>query len=167
MEQQAEIKNAVSDPKIRQAHEEDTDAVLDCLLAAFAPYREQYTPAGFADTVLDRSTLRARMRVMHVLVAVRNREIVGTVAGEVRESGEGHLRGMAVLPQCKGTGVAHQLLIAIEAWLQAQGCTRITLDTTLPLQAAMKFYTKHGYSHSEHTSDFFGMPLLEYSRQLD
>ena len=72
--------------EIRRAQEADADAILQCLAVAFAPYRERYTPAAFADTVLDLSTLRARMQKMHVLVAVSDRQIVGTVAGSTGES---------------------------------------------------------------------------------
>jgi len=152
--------------KLRQAQPEDGKAILSCLLAAFAPYRDQYTPLAFADTVLDRSMLERRMQSMHILVAELDGDIVGTVAGSVSGDGEGHLRGMAVVPRCQGTGVAGQLLGGIEAWLKAQLCPRITLDTTLPLRAAMKFYVKHGYSPSGRTSNFFGMPLFEYHKEL-
>jgi GNAT superfamily N-acetyltransferase len=81
-------------------------------------------------------------------------------------TGEGHLRGMAVLPGWQGTGVADRLLAEIEAHLKRQGCTRITLDTTEPLERAMRFYERHGYSRSGRISDFFGMRLLEYHKYL-
>src|SRR5689334_2829296 len=152
--------------RLRQARPDDGEAILSCLLAAFAPYRDQYTPPAFADTVLNASTLKQRMQSMHVLVAELEGEIVGTIAGAASGNREGHLRGMAVVPRCHGTGVAGLLLGEIEQWLQAQGCHRITLDTTLPLEAAMKFYVKHGYSPSGRTSNFFGMPLLEYDKEL-
>jgi GNAT superfamily N-acetyltransferase len=157
----------MSTREIRPAQEGDAAAILECLAVAFAPYRERYTPAAFADTVLDRSILGARMQKMHILVAVSDGQIVGTVAGSTDESGEGHLRGMAVLPKFHGTGIASRLLLAIEEWLQAQGCTRVSLGTTLPLQAAIKFYEKCGYSRSGTVRDFFGMPLIEYVKSLD
>jgi hypothetical protein len=50
--------------------------------------------------------------------------------------------------------------------LRARGCERITLGTTLPLQAAMKFYEKNGYRRSANIADFFGMLLLEYVKHL-
>jgi GNAT superfamily N-acetyltransferase len=145
------------------------------LAAAFEPYRKDYTAGAFADTVLDRTTLGERLRGMHVLVATSESatsesetsatKIIGTVAGAV-SGNEGHLRGMAVLPELRGTGVAGQLLSAIEGWLREQGCNRTTLDTTLPLTAAMHFYEKHGYIRSGRTRDFFGMTLVEYVRAL-
>lgn len=152
--------------EIRPAQEADADAILQCLAVAFAPYRERYTPAAFADTVLDPSTLRERMQKMQILVAVSDGQIVGTVAGSTDNRGEGHLRGMAVLPKFHGTGIASQLLRTMEEWLQAQGCTKVSLDTTLPLGNAMRFYDKHGYKRSGKEIDFFGMPLIEYVKSL-
>ena len=151
--------------QIRQAREDDSESVLGCLSAAFAPYREQYTPAAYADTILDESALRHRMRTMHVIVAVADGEVVGTVGAAIHGD-QGHLRGMAVLPQLRSSGVAAQLLSAIEEWLRMQGCTRVSLNTTRPLQAAMRFYEKNGYVRSGRITDFFGMDLIEYEKSL-
>ena len=153
--------------QIRQARRGDRREILECLASAFEPYREQYTAAAYADTVLEDSSLKARMQTMQVIVAVLSAKVIGTVAGAQSDTGEGHLRGMAVVPQYQGRGISAQLLAAIEAWLRARGSTRVTLDTTLPLLAAMKFYEKHGYSRSGRMSDFFGMPLIDYVKQLD
>ena len=152
-------------PEIRQARQEDCESILDCLAAAFAPYRRQYTRAAYIDTVLDPSSLRNRMQSMHILVAMADGTIVGTV-GASAQGEEGHLRGMAVLPEARGTGVAARLLNAIEDWLMEQGCRQVSLDTTKPLEAAMKFYEKHGYARSGRVSEFFGMDLIEYVKPL-
>lgn len=152
-------------PEIRQARQEDCESILDCLAAAFAPYRGQYTPAAYIDTVLDPSSLRNRMQSMHILVAMADGTMVGTV-GASAHGEEGHLRGMAVLPQVRGAGVADRLLNAIEDWLIEQGCRRVSLDTTKPLEAAVKFYEKHGYALSGRVSEFFGMDLIEYVKPL-
>jgi SAM-dependent methyltransferase len=55
---------------IRKAHLDDCGPLLECLALAFAPYRQAYTPGAFADTVLDRQTLRHRLNEMTVLVAI-------------------------------------------------------------------------------------------------
>jgi GNAT superfamily N-acetyltransferase len=73
---------------------------------------------------------------------------------------------MAVQPEWQGSGVAAKLLAAIEAHLHSCGCDRITLDTTSPLEPAMKFYEKNGYRRSGNVVDFFGMSLIEYVKQL-
>ena len=159
MESPAEIE-------IGPARLEDADAILKCLAAAFAPYRTPYTPAAFADTVLSYETVHHRLEQMDVLVATVAGEVVGTISG-VSNAEEGHLRGMAVLPECRGLGVGAKLLAAIENRLRSRGCKRITLDTTLPLKPAMRFYEKHGYHRSGNIADFFGMPLIEYVKQFE
>lgn len=151
--------------EIRMADASDAAAILSCLAVAFAPYRAQYTPAAYEDTVLTPETVELRLGQMHVFVAMAADKVVGTVAG-AKAGEEGHLRGMAVLPEWHGRGVAESLLRGIESWLGSQECARITLDTTLPLKSAMKFYEKNGYRRSGKVSDFFGMPLVEYVKEL-
>lgn len=152
---------------IRRAKTEDAPGILECLRAAFEDYRHLYTPAAFLDTVLTSETIQTRLAKMIVLVAANcSNEIVGTMACEVLKPGEGHLRGMAVLPARRGTGLARQLLSRAESELHSRNCARITLDTTEPLLRAMSFYEKHGYRRSGRISDFFGMPLIEYEKTL-
>lgn len=152
---------------IRSATTGDIEGILACLRVAFAPYERDYSAAGLHDTVLDDELLRARLTSMSVLVAVADDgTIVGTVGGQLAGAGEGHIRGMAVLPAWAGTGVAATLLHAIEQELADKGCCRITLDTTAPLERAARFYLKHGYERSGRVTDFFGMSLFEYVKQL-
>jgi putative acetyltransferase len=151
--------------EIRSAHDADAPAILECLSVAFGPYRREYTPAAFEDTILTPAALRVRLQQMQVRVAVSGGSIVGTVSG-ICNAEEGHLRGMAVLPEWCGRGVAAKLLASIEDALASRGCKLITLDTTQPLRAAMKFYEKNGYRRSGKITDFFGMPLLEYVKIL-
>lgn len=147
---------------IRKATAGDSAAILAVLRAAFAPYESRYTPAGFEDTVLTPDTLRERFKSMTILVA-EEQGIVGTIACSA-SGDEGHLRGMGVLPAFLGKGVAEELLGAAEEQLRARNCKRVTLDTTGPLERAMRFYEKHGYRRSGRVSDFFGMPLYEYEK---
>jgi len=151
--------------EVRSAHDSDAAAILECLAIAFAPYRHEYTAAAFVDTILTPAALQLRLQQMQVLVAISGGRIVGTVSG-ICNADEGHLRGMAVLPEWSGLGVAAKLLAAIEDTLVSSGCKRISLDTTQPLRAAMKFYEKNGYRRSGNITDFFGMPLLEYVKIL-
>ncbi len=150
---------------IRPASQADQAGVLHCLAAAFEPYRNDYTAPAFAQTVLDRAGYGERLQAMHVLVAVSESMVAGTISGACNGK-EGRLRGMAILPEWKCTGLAAQLLSAIEAWFKEQGCCRITLGTTPPLKAAIRFYEKAGYSHSGKVTDFHGMPLLDYEKVL-
>ena len=152
---------------IRRAEKSDGPFILDCLMTAFEPYRDQYTPEAFADTVMAPETLEHRFATMIILVAEGpSREIVGTVAGRVVNKEEGHVRGMAVRPEWQGRGVAAALLGAIEAEFRAQQCSRITLDTTEPLQRAVRFYERNGYRRSGRIADFFRMLLFEYVKEF-
>lgn len=152
---------------IRHATESDAAQVLACLRAAFEPYRHFYSPAAFADTTLTPDTLRSRFSAMCILVATSDAgDVVGTVAYGVVDRTEGHVRGMAVLPEWQGSGVAARLLEAVESELRVRKCSRISLDTTEPLMQAIRFYEKKGYRRSGKIGDFFGMPLIEYVRNL-
>ncbi|HTC94503.1 MAG TPA: hypothetical protein VK699_13775 [Terriglobales bacterium] len=128
----AELKDEIV---IRPASPGDEEGILRCLAAAFEPYQGAYTPDAFADTILTPERLAARLQQMHVLVAAAPEGIVGTIAGSFHGA-EGHLRGMAVLPYWRGTGLA------------------------------VKFYEKNGYRRSGKIADFFGMPLIEYLKSL-
>ncbi len=153
--------------RIRHAATTDIEAVRRCLVAAFEPYRARYTPGAFEDTVPTVEELAGRFREMTVLVAEdESGEIVGTIAHQLTRSGEAHLRGMAVDPRRQGSGIAERLLGAAERELNAQGCQRVTLDTTEPLQRAIRFYRRCGYEATGRETDFFGMALFEYAKSL-
>jgi N-acetylglutamate synthase-like GNAT family acetyltransferase len=95
---------AGADFLIRRASLKDAGGILDCLAAAFEPYRGSYTPRGFADTVLAPDALARRLAEMSVFVAAAAGEVVGTVGCAVMAAGEGHVRGMAVRPEWQGRG---------------------------------------------------------------
>ena len=152
---------------VRRATPADAAGILACLAAAFEPYRDRYTPDAFRDTVLTPVTVQLRLASTAVFVAVTPEgEIAGTIGGSIVSPGEGHIRGMAVLPQWQGAGISGQLLQAVEGEFRAQNCGRITLGTTQPLDRAMGFYEKNGYRRTGMVSDFFGMPLFEYVKPL-
>ena len=152
---------------VRKALDSDSDAILQCLSLAFAPYRSAYTPDAYLDTVLTAHTIQQRLAEMSVFVAiVPSGEVVGTIGCQALEGGEGHLRGMAVRPEWQGQAVSTALLEAAEEELRRAGCVRVTLDTTEPLRRAVRFYEKHGFSCTGRIACFFGMPLHEYSKTL-
>ena len=153
---------------IRKATSNDTPGILACLRAAFEDYRARYTPAAFLDTVLTPETIERRLQGMFVFAATdESGQIVGTVACDVIDNEEGHIRGMAVLPTWQGAGLAGRLLAQAESQLGEKNCSRITLDTTEPLKRAIRFYESNGFRPSVKIKDFFGMPLFEYVKILE
>jgi ribosomal protein S18 acetylase RimI-like enzyme len=153
--------------RIRRAGHDDASAVLACLRLAFAPYRDRYTPEAFADTVMSAETIQHRFAELSVFVAVTETgEIAGTVGCQTIGGDEGHIRGMAVRPEYLGAGVAQSLLHAVETELRQRGCSVLSLDTTIPLERAIRFYEREGFHFSGTVRDFFGMRLLEYTKRL-
>jgi GNAT superfamily N-acetyltransferase len=152
---------------IRDATPSDGLGILACLHAAFENYRDSYTPAAFEDTVLTSETVPRRLEELCVFVAIDQKgQVVGTIGCNADANGEGHIRGMAVLPNWHGTGVATQLLETAESFLRQSRCTRVSLDTTAPLVRAIRFYERNGFRPSGRVTDFFGMPLFEYVKAL-
>jgi predicted N-acetyltransferase YhbS len=153
---------------IRRAGLKDIPGVIDCLAAAFEPYRQSYTQEAFRDTVPTPQKAQRRFNEMTILVAEdESSRIIGSISYHVYDSCEGHLRGMAVIPELQGKRVAERMLWAAEAELRELGCSRVTLDTTLPLKRATRFYMQHDYKATGITKDFFGMPLFEFEKSLE
>ena len=151
---------------VRRASARDREGILLCLRAAFGEFASQYTDGAFAATVLTPESLANRLSTMMVWVAAIGDEIIGTVTAAIADKAEGHLRGMAVDPRFQKRGVAGELLNAAIAELRGRGCQRVTLNTTDPLAAAIRFYESNGFRATGRSSDFFGMTLREYARAL-
>jgi ribosomal protein S18 acetylase RimI-like enzyme len=151
---------------VRKATPLDAISIQRCLAGAFEPFRALYTREAFADTVSTVAGLQQRLAGMCIFVAESDYHVIGTVGCTKLNSDEGHLRGMAVLPDWQGSKVAEALLAAAEAEMRQRGCTRLTLDTTEPLHRATRFYQKHGFRRSGRLADFFGMRLHEYVKEL-
>ena len=152
---------------IRRAGSKDVLGVIDCLAAAFEPYRQSYTQDAFRNTVPTAGAAQLRLKEMTILIAEHgSSSIIGSISYQVLDSCEGHLRGMAVIPEVQRKGIAERMLLAAEAALRKLGCSRVTLDTTLPLKRATRFYMQHEYKATGITKDFFGMPLFEFEKSL-
>jgi ribosomal protein S18 acetylase RimI-like enzyme len=152
--------------EIRRARADEAEKITECMALAFEAFRPQYTSGAFHDTVASPEALRKRMEHMTVYVAVApDGTVIGTLAAAVMEK-EGHLRGVAVRPDWQGHRIAEQLLARAESDLLVAGCTHITLDVTMPLQRAVRFYEKTGFVATGKTGDFFGMPLREFAKPL-
>lgn len=151
---------------IRRASLDDAAGISACMRSAFDAYRESYTLDAFADTALTPETVGERLEAMSIWVATaESGEVVGTLAYRLVDPATGHLRGMAVRPEWHGRGVADALLSTIEAELRRRGCTRVTLNTTAPLERAAGFYRRHGFVRTGRTKDYFGMPLTEWAKE--
>jgi len=153
--------------RIRAATASDLPGVLACLRSAFAPYAPKYTASAYRATVLTLPLARRRLRSMRVLVATDpSGTIVGTVSIQYVSTRHAHLRGMAVVAARQGTGVATLLLRAAIDRSRRYGARRITLETTLPLRRAARFYRRHGFERTGRIRDWAGMSLIEFELAL-
>src|SRR5258708_34536517 len=126
---------------IRKARNEDCAGILECHSVAFAPYRCEYTPDAYLDTVLTSETIGKRLSRMSVFVAIDiSGQVIGTIACQVLDRGEGYLRGMAVRPESQGLGVSKQLLERREAELPKAGCRTMILNSTEPPKETVHFH---------------------------
>ena len=153
--------------ELRAATEKDLPGVLTCLAGAFEPFRDRYTPEAFVHTVLNARLGRERLAAMRVWVALESRgKVVGTLAWVRTSTESGHLRGMAVLPEFQGSGVAQLLLDRVLFEMAGMGCHYATLRTTEPLDRAVRFYERNGFQPNGVTADFHGMAVTERRRTI-
>jgi GNAT superfamily N-acetyltransferase len=152
--------------EIERAGKADAEGIHRCLRAAFDSYRVDYTDGAFADTVPAPDGIAERLASMALFVARAGGRVVGTIGCHETGGGSGHLRGMAVLPDWQGCGVADALLAAAEDELRHRGCRRVNLHTTAPLARAARFYEAHGFCRTGEVEDFFGMEIAEFAKDL-
>ncbi|MFW9972646.1 MAG: GNAT family N-acetyltransferase [Candidatus Odinarchaeota archaeon] len=138
------------------------------ILSAFEEYRDYYSPEGFLDTVMSEEAVIKRMEEMSIYVAVDQEGlIIGTIGWQKINDDEGHIRGMAVIPERQGrTSPAAALLRTVEDDACSKGCDILTLDTTKVLKRAQNFYKKHGFKETGKTGDFFGSTIYEFAKEI-
>jgi GNAT superfamily N-acetyltransferase len=141
-------------PEVRRAGPGDEETVVRLLLEAFEPYRDGYTPGGFAETTASEDVVRERFTTGLVWLAYIDGEAVGTVSAleDEVEGGGVYIRSMAVTPKEQGRGVGQKLLETIEADARARGEKRLHLYTTFVLPAAQPLYEKNGFVVTRETA---------------
>jgi N-acetylglutamate synthase len=106
---------------------------LAVYLSGLSPDRRAVAPAILAGLPARRSFFSCRRR--------------GAVVGSALSVADGPLASvqcMATLPDARRQGCAQALLCAIEAWVAAQGCTRLYLQAEAANAAAVALYERVG-----------------------
>jgi|ERR1022692_114585 GNAT superfamily N-acetyltransferase len=99
--------------QIRLAQPDDAVTVAAVLYESFVEFEALYTEGGFAATTPGAQQVLTRMQEGPVWVGLREGVVLGTVAAVVK--GESvYIRGMAVLPNARGSGVGAGLLKQLE-----------------------------------------------------
>jgi len=154
--------------EVRLAGPGDEGTVSRLLREAFEPYRELYTPGGFADTTATEEVVRERFETAEVWIAYFGDDAVGTVTA-LPEPEKIYIRSMAVTPKAQGHGVGQALLDALEADARQRGFTKLYLYTTFVLPGAQPLYEKNGFVVTRETpaEEWHDMPGVEMEKELD
>lgn len=151
---------------IRQSRSDEAGPIHALLLAAFLPFRTQYTKASFDATVLDAHRVAQRMQEGPVFVAEVAGKLVGTV-GVVRDARGVYIRGMAVHPDARRMGRGRRLLEACEEFAREQDAPCLWLSTTPFLTGSIALYEAFGFRPAPGPTDLFGTPLVSYEKRLN
>jgi N-acetylglutamate synthase-like GNAT family acetyltransferase len=159
----------INDFIIRIATPQDAKRIHEVILNAFEEYRSFYSPEGFRDTVMSEELVLNRMKIMTIFVAEDKKgKVIGTIGWQKVNEKEGHIRGMAVLPEWQGhNGPASILLQTVEKDAINNSCKFLSLDTTEVLKRAQSFYKKHLFKETGKTGNFFGSKIYEFVKYLN
>lgn len=114
---------------IRLAVPGDEHIIASLILAAFEPFRDQYTPDAFEYTAATADRIAERFVEGPMWLAMDGDKAVWTVSG-LPEDGRFYIRSMAVSPDAQGRGVGQKLLDALETHARDAGFEKLFLYTT-------------------------------------
>ncbi len=155
--------NETMDVHIRRAVLKDAEVIARVLYDSFVEYRHLYTDEGFAATALRPEQIRIRIREGPLWLASRSK-VEGTVSA-VAKGDSLYIRGMAVLPSARGSGLGSRLLHQVERWADGRGIKRLFLSTTPFLSSAIHLYERFGFQRTtEGPGDLFGTPLFSMEK---
>lgn len=127
---------------ILRAGLDDAEAILGLQKRAYEAEARLYDDWSIPPLTQSVDSLREELGSMHVLKAVQD----GAVAGSVRARAEGatcHIGRLIVEPELQGRGIGSALLRAIEA--EFPGAMQFELFTGSKSEANIRLYQRHGY----------------------
>lgn len=84
-------------------------------------------------------------KIKHVVVAYENGEAVGCGAIKEYNANTMEVKRMFTLPECRGRGIASQVLNELENWATELGYEKCILETGKRQTQAVALYKKSGY----------------------
>lgn len=164
---------------IRDAREEDRDAVRELTLAAYAEYAKVMEPRAWAGldgavrAALESGAATDRIVALHggrmvgsVMLFPPQVQAYGALAGAARAP---ELRLLAVSPDARGLGVGRALVDECIRRARRMGAAELGLHTSKSMRAAMGLYRRMGFIRAPE-ADFHpeGAELVEgYRLPLD
>lgn len=152
--------------QIRLATPADALGIATVLAWAFEVYRDLYTPDAYSATTPDSNVIIKRWAEGPVWVAIKENNVVGTVAAVPKNEGL-YIRSMAVLPAERGNGIGVRLLETVEQFARERHFKCMFLSTTPFLLAAIRLYDTFGFQRREEIpGGLFGTPLFRMEKEL-
>jgi len=102
----------------------------------------------------------------HLWVAENEKgEVVGMIAVQIYRQSEGEIRRLRVRQDARRRGIGAKLLETAIQWCKDFGCLKVTLDTYMERDPALKLFEKFKFKHSR-TRDVSGKSLLYFYLDL-
>src|SRR5205814_10465812 len=92
-------------------------------------------------------------------------EVVGIIAVQMHRESEGEIRSLRVRQDARRRGIGAKLLEKALEWCKERGCLKVTLDTYMEREPALKLFEKFKFKHSR-TRDVSGKSLLYFYLDL-
>lgn len=95
--------------------------------------------------------------IQHVIVAYMDDKAVGCGAIKQFDQDSMEVKRMFVLPECRGQGVAGEVLKGLELWAGDLGMEKCVLETGDDMADAIGLYQKFGYLRIPNYGQYFGV----------
>lgn len=96
-------------------------------------------------------------KIRHVILAYQEGIPVACGAFKPFEADVVEVKRMFVQPECRGKGIAGQVLAALETWAGELGFRRCVLETGMQQPEAIALYTKSGYARIPNYGQYAGV----------
>jgi predicted N-acetyltransferase YhbS len=131
---------------IRLAKLADIPAILIIIRAAFRKYADMLGLDGQVSALKEtEADIEKDLAEKTVLVAVRDREIVGSVRYQMISEDMAYLTRFAVDPNVHNSGIGKLLLSAVDQYAGKQGAKVIALHTASKMTPLVRMYYGMGY----------------------
>ena len=153
--QQRELSGPLS---IREATLADAPRLAELVTAAFAEYRGRLVPESGALSE-NAEAIGGELAAGHgAFLAELDGRAVGCVLFKA-EDGDLYFGRLSVLPECRGLGIAPELVAAVEAEARRRGASGVVLGVRIALPANQRLFERLGYVEvSRHAHAGFDAP---------
>jgi putative acetyltransferase len=149
----------INNMSISQESPDQPDVIA--LIAELDAYQDTLYPPE-ARYALDLTALK-KSNVAFMVARDDNGLAIGCGAVVFTES-YGEIKRMYVRMQNRGQGIAHKVLLELEASSRNNACTELLLETGPYQQEALAFYTRQGYTRCGPFGDYPDHPLSVFMR---